>query len=167
MTNEDPWDQAIMQKIALPGKVVKRGETMVKIIGKDGKVSHDSAPSVAKLRHVQELKLITESTVAFVTKKTDDVLSLQEIKNYLKAIKDNPFNLHLEKGHANAHIRADCQSLRGKELIHAKEFGNRVIFFNPHAVRELLSDTKDAKRAASIKERFDILQNLPRRESYY
>lgn len=140
---------------------------MVKLIGNDGKIATSESSSTARLRQVKELELINESTLSFITTISDDLMSLQDIKNALKAEKNNPFNMHMEKGHANAQVRTDCQKLRGKELIHAREFGRRVVFFNPQVVRDVIAKTKDKVKLEAIKSRQDILNNLPRRDSYY
>jgi len=136
------------------------------IVDKKGKVVK-AVNTTAKLRQTRVLELIKASTSDFITKKSNDLLTLQEIKNILKTVQGNPFNMHTAKGHANAQVRHDCLRLRAKGFLEAKAVGNRVVFYSPEAIRELVSGTKDKSQLQSINERYKTLQELPRKESYY
>jgi len=139
---------------------------MVNIIDKTGKVK-STTNSVAGLRQAEIIRLTTENTKQFLQGKTNNLLTLQEIKNILKKDPNNKFGMYMQKGHANAHVRYDCLHLRVGNVLEAKEFGSRVVFFNLGAVKELVSGTKDKKILADIDARLKILRELPKRKSYY
>lgn len=140
------------------------------------KVQHRGGGSITTLkRKAQEMQMVNVSTEAFITGKSpDDVISLQEIKNGLKQFKGNPFNMHLEKTHANAHVRTDMLYLVRKGIrdadgnlhkVKAKELGSRVIFINAQLARELIAKAP-VKKKQEMQGRLDKVLALPDRESY-
>ena len=127
------------------------------------------------MRKSKELQLVNESTIAYITGSSpDDIISLQEIKDTLKAEKGNPFKMHAQPGHANAHIRTDMlylvtKGLRDKEgkahRLRAKELGSRVIFINAQLARELIAKAP-SKQKDAMQARFEKVMSLPDRASY-
>ena len=127
-------------------------------------------------RKAREMQLVNESTISYITGKTpDDVISLQEIKNSLKAEKGNPHSMNMKPGHANAQIRTDMLHLVNKGLrdpegqlqhVKAKELGNRVIFINAQLARGIIAQQKDKKVQAEMQARLEKVLKLPDRESY-
>ena len=126
-------------------------------------------------RKLHELQLVNDSTAKYITGETpDDVVSLQEIKDDLKGIKGNPFNMNMESGHANAHIRTDMLYLTAKGIkdpngahhkVKAKELGNRVIFINAQLARELIAKAPKKEQEA-MQKRFEKIMELPDRATY-
>jgi len=126
-------------------------------------------------RKAQELQFVNDSTEAYITGSApDDIISLQEVKDSLKELEHNPYSLHMEAGHANAHIREDMKYLVRKGLrdksgtvhkVKAKSLGSRVIFINAQLARELIAKAPKKEKEA-MKARLEKVMKLPDRESY-
>jgi len=127
------------------------------------------------LRWKVELDLINEHTELYITGQIEkeNFLSLQDIKNYLSQLPNNPFEM--VHGEANAKICADAHklSIKGiildgkKQQIVAKSLGiNRVGYFNIQYARELIAKEKDTKQKQLMEDRLKIIQQLPDREGY-
>ena len=143
----------------------------------NAKVAARSSSNIkTKKRKVHELHLVNKSTEDYITgKKPEEIISLQEIKDNMKTIKNNPFDMHMESGHANAQIRTDMLYLVRKGLtdkegsthkVKAKELGSRVLFFNAQVARNIIAAEKDPKVKQEMQLRFEKITALPDRESY-
>jgi len=143
---------------------------MVNIFGSPDKRGKSTKTS---LRKIAEIKHVNANTIEFMTKKTDNVLTLQEIKNFLLAEKNNAFGMH-PKPHANAHVRVDMMRLcisginiEGvKNQLKCKTFGDRVIFYNPTICRNLIGHEKNKELKAEMTKRFQSLEQLEDRDGY-
>ena len=148
----------------------KRGYNMVNIIDNKGKLTR-SANTKSSIRQERVIQLIDLSSIDFISGKTKDIIGLQDLKNTLKIEqKENnkPYGMHLIKHHANAQVRTDCLRFRVSGKIEAKQFGTqRVIFYNPKLIQDTIASTKDNKLKQTMIARYKILQDLPKKESYY
>ena len=118
----------------------------------------------------REIEFINSFTKMYLVGEleAEDFIILQDVKNYLLGLKGNPFNL--KPGEANAGICADLKSLckkgfNGVRLV-AKELSpNRVTFYNPEVVAEVMKEAKGKEKEKMV-ERFNHLKNLPPRKGY-
>ena len=138
---------------------------MVNIIDKHGKPTPQ--PSNAGRRQSRILDMTYTDTKDFLLGKSNHIPNLEDLKTRLKKEPNNPFGMHLEKGHSNAQVQRDCLKLRAKNFLEAKEFGRLVLLYNNNAVHDVIADTKDKKKLDDINKRFQVLKELPKKATYY
>ena len=153
----------------------------MKMFEKNGNlVSKSNAGSTMTNKAQKEIfELVTKQSVELIRNKATGLPRLQEIKDFGKQLQNNPWNLELSKGHANAKVRFWCQRLVSKgtkvqikdkvqlERIEALEFGNAVIFVNLAAIRREIAAEKNPKVQEDMKKKLATIIDLPKRESYY
>lgn len=153
----------------------------MKMFDKEGNIVSKKAAGKTGISKSQKqiFDMITEQSVKFAKGNADGILRLQEIKDAGKALQGNPWNLVLQKNHANAKVRhwllrltnSGCKvEVKGKvevQKITALEFGDAVVFANLQAIRHVIADEKDKKVQLCMTERLKALTEMPRRESYY
>ena len=100
-------------------------------------------------------------------------LTLQDTKNYLSKLPNNPFDM--VEGEANAKICADWHKLciKGvvidgkKQQFVCKELSiNRVGYFNVQYARELIANQKDKNLKTKMETRLKLINDLPIRAGY-
>ena len=126
-------------------------------------------------RKKAEVDLINSHTIKQINGSISgtNFITLQCIKNALLDMKGNPFGLH-PKPHANAHIQKEMRNIcingfdiNGvKNQIRCKEYGDRVIFFNPQLARELIAKESNKAKKEDMTERLKFILTLKDREGY-
>ena len=154
----------------------------MKILNKDGEIikSKMGKGTKAVKTHLLVLhKLATEKSIEAIETDNGELVRLQEVKDYLKELKGNPFNMVLETGHANAKVRHWYLRLvirglpievNGKlevQRLDALEFGDAVVYANFQAMRHRINAEKDQKIKKKMQGRMETFMALPRRDSYY
>jgi len=171
-----------MIKIALAGEVTHRGCNMSESLSledfiKTNKRTFNSQQTQTNrvLRLNTEIDLVNKHTELYVTGQVplENFMTLQDIKNYLMQIKNNPYNM--VPGEANAKICSDMKKLcisgiRIKDVKHrlvAKSLGiNRVAYFNVQLARDLIHAERDKKKQAAMNARLDKILSYENREGY-
>ena len=135
--------------------------------------------SAVKKHHQYIHKMVTDESIKSLYTDNCTLLRLQEVKNHLKGLENNPFNMNMASGHANAKVRHWFLRLVTKGLpvesnghieiqkLYAFEFGDAVVYANLQAMRNTISTEKNANKQKAMKKRYDIIASLPKKESYY
>ena len=137
----------------------------------------------ANLRKTKFMAIANNSTELFIKGKSNEIPILQNYKDEFKRGQKEDkifYGMHMEKGHANAQVRTDGQSLvsagrlsklpDGKFETHklrAVNINGLVAFYNPQLARQLIADEKDKKLKELYQANYKFLEELPRRDSYY
>jgi len=138
---------------------------MVNVLDKQGKP--EKIATSASRRQSRILSIIYDDTTNYLLGKAKSIPALWELKNRLKAEPNNPYGMKLTKGHTNAQVHSDCLKLRANGFIEAKEFGRYVVYYSAQAYRDVVSSTKDKKVLEKIAALYKVLQDMPRKATYY
>jgi len=129
---------------------------------------------LTRTRNAKEVEFVNEFTELFITGQVKDTefIILQDVKNYLIQLPNNPFGL--KHGQANAQVQSDMRGLcikgapvDGKQIkLAAKSLSeNRVTFYNPLVAATLIAKAKGKERLER-EARLTVLKQLPDREGY-
>jgi len=122
----------------------------------------------------KELLVVIVGTEEYL--KTGETLPrLEDVKDYLRGIKGNPYGMDIETGGADAKVQKDMlrvcrRKLLFKGLEHdivCKELNkNAIVFFDITIAEKMIATEKDKTKVEQMKERMTKVLHLKTREGY-
>jgi len=125
-------------------------------------------------RQQAEILVVREGTLLYMTGDTGPV-RLEDVKDYLRSLKGNPFGVTPDGSSADAKVQKDMIRICRKALLFqgeqvnivGKELNrNAVIFLDIDVAAKIVGAEKDAKKRAALQERMQNVLHLKTREGY-